>query len=553
MQSIHRTALFGIASLAFLAGCNMNSPWGSSSSGQDYGVGATSGSGTGGSGSSGGTGSGTAPGVGKEGTIGGSDDTVIATPSVAQAVVTVGAHQTISIAFTSSDGRATTGFAISGSLGTLPAGWSGPASFSCAGVAAGSDCVLNLTYSPTAVDSGTVMLNYVYVDNSNIPRAPGGSVTIPFQAILPNNVVAAVSVSGQINAVPGAGSEAVSVNFTTDDGNAATNLSVTSNLAALPAGWSSSAASLACPIVSTGSGCQLPLTYAPTAAGRGTFTLQYAYTDDTGAARTGAVNIPYATVAANHVVASTAPTGQITAIEKTGGQAVAVTFTTDDGKAAGNLKLDAAASVLPAGWSGTTSGFACASVSAGNGCQLHLKYAPSALGSGTFTLTYSYDDDSGAARIGSTNVAYAATTNDNAVAAASPAGQIYTVVGMPGEPVAVSFTTDDAREATALQVTTNLGALPAGWASSSPSFACAGFSVGTACQLDLTYQPLAAGTGTLTLRYSYRNNAGEAKNGSLNIPYRATTNDIIVVHAVREPAQRSVGIDHAAHRHLHHG
>ena len=139
MQSIHRTALFGIASLVFLAGCNMNSPWGSSSSGQNYGVTAASGNGTGGtggSGSSGGTGSGAAPGVGKEGTIGGSDDTVIATASLAAAVVTVGAHQTISISFTSSDGRATTGFDISGSLGALPAGWSGPASFSCAGVAA---------------------------------------------------------------------------------------------------------------------------------------------------------------------------------------------------------------------------------------------------------------------------------------------------------------------------------------------------------------------------------------------------------------------------------
>ena len=57
------------------------------------------------------------------------------------------------------------------------------------------------------------------------------------------------------------------MNFTTDDGNAATQLTLATDLSALPAGWSSSASSFSCAIVSTGNGCQLLLNFAPTAAG----------------------------------------------------------------------------------------------------------------------------------------------------------------------------------------------------------------------------------------------------------------------------------------------
>ena len=202
---------------------------------------------------------------------------MVATPSVAGVVVAIGASQTVSITFTSSDGLAITGFGISGS-GALPAGWSGPGTFTCALVTAGSGCVLNLNYAPVAIDSGTLTINYVYVDNANLPRAPGGSVTISYEAIPQNNVVATASPSGQINAIVGAGNQSVSVNFVTDDGNAATNLAV--DLSALPSGWSSTATSLSCAIVSTGNGCELMLTYAPTAAGRGTLTLGYTYTDE---------------------------------------------------------------------------------------------------------------------------------------------------------------------------------------------------------------------------------------------------------------------------------
>jgi len=457
----------------------------------------------------------------------GTNDLVVATPSVAGVVsVAVGTAQTVSITFTSTDGNPITGFGVTGSA-ALPAGWSGPSSFTCASVSSGSGCVLNLTYAPTAVGSGTLSVDYVFVDNATMPST-GGSLTIAYAATAANNVDAAATPTGEINAVVGAGNQSVSVNFTTDDGNAATNLALTSSLTALPAGWSSTATGFSCAIVSTGSGCLLPLTFAPTAAARGMLTLDYGYTDDSGAARTGALNIPYSTSSRNTVVATASPAGQINAIETTAGQGVTVTFTTDDGKPATGMFVTSNLKALPPGWSSGATELTCSSVSIGNGCQLHLTYAPAALTSGTLILTYAYTDSGGAAKTGSLDVTYAATTDDNAVATASPSGQINAVVGLGAQTVSLTFTTDDGRPATALQLTSSLSALPAGWSSTASSFSCSGFSSGTACQLTLTYTPTAAAAGTLTLGYAYNNNAGKTKTGTVNIAYRATTNDNIV-------------------------
>jgi hypothetical protein len=529
MQAGGRTLLIGVCSLLLLSGCGSSSF--SSSRGtidSSGGVVATGGNNPPGDPINSGSGP------------TGSSDTVIATASVVGPMsVTVGAKQTLSITFTSSDGSAISGFGVSGNLATLPAGWSGPGTLSCASVSAGSGCVLNLTYAPSAPGSGMLTINYVYVDNATVPNT-NGSVTIAYAATTANNIVAAASPTGEVDDAVGAGSQSVSVSFTTDDGNAATNLMLTTDLAALPAGWSSTATSFSCAIVSAGSGCQLPLTFAPAASGRGTLTLAYSYTDNSGMPRSGALNIPYATSAANTVVATAAPAGQINAVEKSGAQPVAVTFTTDDGKAASGLYITSKLAALPAGWSSGSRSFSCAGVSTGNGCQLHLTYTPAALTSGTLILDYAYTDGGGVPQTGSLNLNYAATTNDNAIATAAPTGQINAVAPLGSVPVSVTFTTDDAREATALQVTSGLSALPAGWSSTASSFSCSGFSSGTGCQLLLTYAPTLAGSGTLILGYTYINNAGQSKSGSVNIAYRATTNDNVVGTAV--PATAAVSI-----------
>jgi len=406
-------------------------------------------------------------------------------------------------------------------------------------VSTGSGCVLNLVYAPSAVDTGTLTINYVYVDNASVPNTLG-SLTIAYAATVDNNVVAAASPTGEVDAVMGAGSQSVSVSFTTDDGNAATNLMVTTDLSALPTGWSSSAASFSCAIVSDGSGCQLPLTFAPAAAGRGTLTLNYTYIDNAGMAGSGALNIPYATSAQNNVVATASPGGEINAVEKTGSRAVTVTFTTDDGKAASRLYVTSSLAALPAGWKSASPSFSCAGLGTGNGCQLHLTYAPAALTSGTLIVDYAFTNAAGIAGTGSLNLNYAATTNDNAVATASPTGQINDVAPSGTQTVSVTFTTDDGRPATALQLTSDLSMLPAGWSSAATTFSCSGFSGGSGCQLPLTYAPVAAGSGTLVLSYTYINNAGQPKSGTVNIAYRATADDIILWSAL--PAAPGVSI-----------
>ena len=115
MTPSHRPLLLGALSLLLVSGCEMNSPWGSSGTGSDYGSNSAVAS-NGGTGSGTGTGTATGPvGVGGESGTSGSDDSVVATASVAAVSVAVGANQTISITFNSSDGLAITGFGISGS------------------------------------------------------------------------------------------------------------------------------------------------------------------------------------------------------------------------------------------------------------------------------------------------------------------------------------------------------------------------------------------------------------------------------------------------------
>jgi hypothetical protein len=403
----YRSSLIaGVCSLLLLSGC------GFSSNGTSFGSsGNPSGAGGGGSNSGGGAPIGPIGGGGPAG----STDVIVATPSDSAVSVAVGAAQTVSITFTSSDGNAISGFAVSGTLATLPAGWSGPGSFSCASVSTGSGCVLNLTYAPTAGAIGTLAIDYVFVNNAGTPST-GGSVNIPYAATTNDNAVATVSPTGQINAVLGQGAQAVLVTFTTDDGRPATALQLTSSLSpgALPAGWSSTAGTFSCGSFSSGNSCQLALTYAPTSPGGGTLVLNYAYLNDAGEPLTGAVNIAYRATADNTVsgMPSQTPLAVVTGSATT----ITVTFTTDNGNPATNFSVTSSLSpsALPSGWSSTSpGGFTCPTVATtGTACQLSLTYAPTAptpLASNTLSLTYGYNNNSGTAETGTVSISYAAT------------------------------------------------------------------------------------------------------------------------------------------------
>jgi len=454
------------------------------------------------------------------------NNSVIGTVSPSGQIVAVsGASQAVAVTFTTDDHNPATDLSVSTDLTALPTGWSAlGSSFTCSNVSTGNGCQLNLTFAPVAATAGTLTLAFSYRDGGGVIKT--GTLNIPYAGTEHDNAVATVTPGGQIAAIVGS-SQVLSVTFTTDDGETASALSLTSDLTALPSGWTSAVGSFTCNSVSTGSGCVLPLTFTPAAPGSGTLSLNYAYVDAAGADKTGTVNIPFTSTSNNNVIGTVSPSGQIVAV--TGGsQAVAVTFTTDDHNAATDLSVTTDLTALPTGWSASGSSFTCSNLSTGNGCQLNLNFAPTAAGSGTLALSYTYLDNSGAAKTGTLDIAYSAAAHDNVVGTAAPSGQINAVVSAGSQPVTVTFTTDNST-ATALSLTTALNSLPAGWTSTASNFSCSTVvSSGNGCQLALTYSPGSVTSGTLTLQYAYVNNAGVASTGNVNIPYAATADDNVV-------------------------
>jgi hypothetical protein len=452
------------------------------------------------------------------------------TPSAAGTVSVVsGGSKAFSLSFTTSDAQPITDLFITSGLSALPAGWSGPTTFSCATVRTGSGCVLNLTYSPTSGASGVVSIDYDYIDHAGIGRS--GTISIPYEGTVHDTVSATVAPAGGVTAVIGA-SQPVAVTFITDDGSAATALAVTSDLSVLPAGWSSTASAFTCAAVSTGSGCLLSLQYSPTAVNSGMLSLGFSYIDNAGTAKTGTLTVPYASSSHDNVVATVMPSGQITSVVGAPSQSIAITFTTDDQNQSTALALLTDLSALPAGWAAAGSSFTCATVSMGNGCQLQLGYQASAAGSGTLSLTYGYQDNAGTAKTGSINVPYTATLHNNVAGSPAPSGQINAVVGAGGQTVLVNFTTDSGL-ASGLSLTTALNTLPAGWSSTATSFSCPSVtSAGNGCELPLTYSPGGVGSGTLILQYAYTNDADAPATGTISLPYASTAHDTVTATVV---------------------
>lgn len=511
MRLVHRALLLGALSGSLLGGCGQSTDSGAGN--------ATLSSATAGSGSSSG-GRVTVGSLSGGGTSNaGQSESVTATPSTAGTfTVVIGASQTLSVTFNSSDGGTVSGLAINGTLSMLPSGWSGPKSFACATVSTGSGCVLNLTYGPTVWGPGSLTLDYVYIKQIGTPQTVG-SITIPYFATEHDNVLASAAPTGQINAVVGAAPQSVSITFDTDDGHPATGLDLTTNLTALPAGWQSSATSFSCASVSTGNGCQLLLSYQPTAWAVGTLTLTYSYVDNAGTPKSGSINLPYAATTNDTVTALVSPSGQINAVPG-GRQSVSVDFVTSDGNPASALSVTNLSS-LPADWaSGAGSSFSCTTLSYGNSCLLTLSYAPASLESGTLTLDYSYQDDSGTAKTATLNIPYATMSSDSVSGAVSPNGQVAVAAGAT-QPVTVTFTTDDGSTATGLSVTSGLGALPVDWTGPA-AFTCTSVASGSACQLSLSYSPASAGeSGTIALQFGYTDNTGTPRTASVAIPYQS--------------------------------
>ncbi len=463
----------------------------------------------------------------------GTNNTIVATPSPTGPIsVAVGQSQAFSVTFTTSDGKTATNFSITSGLSALPAGWTGPTSLACASVSTGSGCMANLTFTPTAASTGAVTFNYSYVNNAGASKT--GTATVSYASTSNDSVVATPSPKGTIAVVTG-GHSTVGITFTTDDGAMATGLSITSGLSALPPGWSGPA-TFTCASVSTGSGCVLNVTYAPTAVANSALVLNYAYKNNSGTAKTGSISIAYVATTQNHVIATTTPAGQIVAVIGGAGQTVKVNFTTDDTNPATNLAVTPAnLTSLPAGWTGPAT-FTCPKVSTGNGCELSLTYAPTQTASGTVTLNFSYINNSGVASTGIVNISYMASADNTVIATQSPSGTVNGVVGAPSLAVTVTFNSSDSNPVSNVAITSGLTSLPSGWSSPAGStFTCASASnTGSGCQLSLAYAPLAATSGQLQLNYSFQAHSGTTKTGSVTILYVATTHNI--VSATQDPS-----------------
>jgi hypothetical protein len=451
--------------------------------------------------------------------------------------VVKGGTQAVNVSFTTDDGLPATNFQITSGLANLSTanpGWSSnQPSFACNQVNNGNGCVLALSYHPAALsESGTLQLTFSYLNNAGITK--NGSVNIVYKATSNNNVTGVTNPSSPINVVKG-GTQAVNVSFTTDDGLPATNFQIESGLANLSSanpGWSSTQPSFACNQVDNGNGCVLALSYHPAALSEsGTLQLSFSYLNNAGIAKTGSVNIVYKATSNNNVTGVTNPSSPINVV-KDGTQAVNVTFTTDDGLPATNFQIESGLANLSTanpGWSSNQPSFACNQVDNGNGCSLALSYHPAALSeSGTLQLTFSYLNNAGIAKTGSVNIVYKATTNNNVTGVTNPSSPINVVKGGT-QAVNINFTTDDGLPATNFQIESglaNLSTANPGWSSNQPSFACNQVDNGNGCSLALSYHPTALSEpGTLQLAFSYLNNAGITKNGSVNIVYKATSNN----------------------------
>jgi hypothetical protein len=223
------------------------------------------------------------------------NDNVTATLAPAgQISATVGAAaQTVNVTFTTDDMEPASALSLSGSVPSpLPAGWTGPATTTCATVSAGNACTLSWSYMPTVPDNGTLEIDYAYSNDSGTAKM--ASFNIPYSATANDSIVGTVTPSAVPINVVFPGSQPVWVTFTTNDTFVASNLLVTTDLTALPPGWSVSSPNFSCAAISTGTGCQLSLTYSPTTNhDNATLQLVYTYNNNAGTAMQGSVNIVF--------------------------------------------------------------------------------------------------------------------------------------------------------------------------------------------------------------------------------------------------------------------
>jgi hypothetical protein len=356
-------------------------------------------------------------------------NTVVASPNEASELkLYAGQSRQITLSFKTSDGGSATELALALPAGGLPAGWSiGSNRRRCERVDADNLCQIALTYAPAAAEQPSVV-TFPYSYRNNKGDAGTGNIAIAYRAMAVNAATTALLPAGQVKGVTGKAST-ILLSFGTNDDSPATDLHVETNLATLPAGWSSPATGLDCASFGVKSVCQLALTYTPpSAAPASALAIGYRYKDGSGKQQTATANIDYSATAPNTVAASLSPAGVVRA--KAGSsQQVQLTFAPSDSSPASALHLSTDVAKLPAGWSVKASTLPCATVDGNGGCTLALSYAPVPdEPAGKLDIDYAYTDATGRGLTGKTTVNYAShdyqvyVTDYGAIAGGEPVG-----------------------------------------------------------------------------------------------------------------------------------
>jgi hypothetical protein len=325
----------------------------------------------------------------------------VANPADGEILALVGQPRVFAFEFRASQGSAS---GLTLSLPSMPGWRAASEALHCAAVDTAGACRLQAIYTPTApAASASMRFSYAYTDNAGAARE--GTYSVAYRVLAANTVVASQRPGGVLRGIVGRAAP-VTLEFDTSDGEPATSLKVTSDLAALPAGWNSDQAEFTCAQVGRGQLCRLALSYSPALpAGDSALDLAYSYLDSSGASRSGTARVDYSAILAGSVSASLDASGPLLA--KPGEyKEITVRFRTSDGVGASALRLDADPASTP-GWSVLRGWQGCATIDGSDSCSLTLVFAPSmVLGPATLPLTYRYIDNTGEARSGSIDIGY---------------------------------------------------------------------------------------------------------------------------------------------------
>ena len=223
------------------------------------------------------------------------DDNMVSVIAPAGQIIatTNSGSQPFTVSFQTDDGHPASSLVITPA--SLPADLLPPSPAACDAVSAGTPCTLTYLYQPLMPESGTVTFNYTYLDNSGTSKS--GSFNVGYAATANNHVTSSVVPSANPLVVATNSSQIFTVSFTTDDGFPASNLATVGDLTALlaaNAGWAATASSFTCATIDGGNGCQMTLTYSPTATNdTGTVQIPFNYINNAGLACTGTLNLNY--------------------------------------------------------------------------------------------------------------------------------------------------------------------------------------------------------------------------------------------------------------------